>query len=153
MDIGQVSAEISTTLSTQIIITSQHTGGAYYPVGAIKSFNVVQNRNIINEIQDDGSVALSPGQTEIIINVERTIFDCLSLPEAFGCGFIHIQSQRFPFNIQVISTDILNGKTFGVTTTYHNCWFSNMSTPIKADNYMIVEHATIWCEFITAERF
>ena len=36
--------------------------------------------------------------------------------------------------------------------TYRNCWFTKYDTPYAADNYIITETATIWCEtaFITS---
>ncbi len=159
---SRLTSSIGTGLSTQIIIQVEMADGSVEPVGAVKSLSEKQNRGLarIVEIGTDGVIEIVPNKaTEFSLSLERTVFDGLSLPEAFGRGFRNIQAQRFPFNIQVIdvSAGIVDaqgsaGKDSTVLTTYHNCWFSSMSTPIKADDYIIVQNAEVWCEFISSLR-
>lgn len=159
---SRLTSGISTTLSTQIIIQVEMADGSIVPVGAIQSLSEKQSRGLarIVEIGTDGVIEIVPNKaTEFTISLERTMFDGLSLPEAFGRGFRNIQSQRFPFNIQVVdvSAAIVDasgtaGKDTTTITTYHNCWFNSASTPLKADNYIIMQSAEVWAEFITSTR-
>lgn len=149
-------AAISASLSTQIIIKVQAHDNEYYAVGAVKKFHVIQSRAFRKEEveQEDGtfSLELIPGPTETIIELERTVFDGLTMTEAFGRGFRSITSQSEPFNIQVETIEYINKYNQSTITTYHNCWFSHMSSPIKADNYIILEKATVLCEHISTQR-
>jgi len=159
---SRLTSSISTSLSTQIIIQVEMSDGSVEPVGAVKSLSEKQSRGLarIVEIGTDGVIEIVPNKaTEFTLSLERTVFDGLSLPEAFGRGFRNIQSQRFPFNIQVIDVNAADvdaqgtvGKNSTVVTTYHNCWFNSTSTPIKADDYIIMQSADVWCEFITTTR-
>jgi len=136
--------------------------GSVTNVGAVQELTESQNRGLarIVEIGTDGVIEIIPNKaTEFELTLNRVVFDGLSLPEAFGRGFRNIQSQRFPFNLQVIDinagvVDAAGGvnKNSTVVTTYHNCWFNRTSTPIKADNYIIIQQATVWVEFISSTR-
>jgi hypothetical protein len=153
---------ISTALSTQILIQVEMPDGSNVKVGAVKELTESQTRGLarIVEIGTDGVIEIVPNKaTEFEINLTRTVFDGLSLPEAFGRGFRNIQAQRTPFNVQVIdvSAGVVDSagavdKNTTVITTYHNCWFNRTSTPIKADDYIIITQATCWCEFISSTR-
>lgn len=159
---SRLTSSISTSLSTQIIIQVEMNDGSVVAVGAIKGLSEKQQRQLarIVEIGTDGVIEIVPMRaTEFSLSLERTVFDGLSLPEAFGRGFRNIQAQRFPFNIQVIDVNAADVDASGtasgnstVVTTYHNCWFNSTSTPIKAEDYIIVQQAEVWCEFITTTR-
>lgn len=159
---SRLTSSISTSLSTQIIIQVEMNDGSVEPVGAIQDLTEKQQRGLarIVEIGTDGVIEIVPNKaTEFSLSLGRTVFDGLSLPEAFGRGFRNIQSQRFPFNIQIIDVNAAvvdaqgaASKDSTVITTYHNCWFYSTSTPIKADNYIIMQQAEVWCEFITSVR-
>jgi len=159
---SRLTSSISTSLSTQIIIQVEMNDGSVQPVGAIKSLSEKQSRSLMRivEIGTDGVIEIVPNKaTEFSLSLERTVFDGLSLPEALGRGFRNIQAQRFPFNIQVVDVNAsivdasgAAGKDSTVITTYHNCWFNSTSTPIKADDYIIMQQAEVWCEFITSIR-
>jgi hypothetical protein len=157
-----LTSTLSTGVSTQIIIQVQMDDGSVETVGAIKELTENQNRGLarIVEIGTDGVIEIIPNKaTEFELTLTRTVFDGLSLPEAFGRGFRNIQSQRKPFNIQVVDVDAAVvdaqgtvGKDSTVITTYHNCWFNRTSTPIKAEDYIIVQTATVLCENISSMR-
>lgn len=157
-----LTSTISTGLSTQIQIQVQLSDGSFKSVGAVKELTEGQTRNLarIVEIGTDGVIEIVPQRaTEFELTLTRTVFDGISLPESFGRSFRNIQGQRTPFNIQVIDVSAgivdANGaadKNTTVVTTYHNCWFNRTSTPIKADDYIIVQTATVWCENISSTR-
>lgn len=157
-----LTSAISTSLSTQIIIQVEMPDGSVEPVGAIKELTERQQRGLarIVEIGTDTVIEIVPNKAaEFTLSLNRTVFDGLSLPEAFGRGFRNIQAQRAPFSIQVIDvnaavTDALGtyDKNTTVITTYHNCWFNSTSTPIKADDYIILQSAEVWCENISTTR-
>jgi hypothetical protein len=159
---SRLTSSISTSLSTQIIINAVLSDGSVIPVGAVQELTESQNRGLarIVEIATDGVIEIVPMKaTEFELTLNRTVFDGLSLPEAFGRSFRNIQSQRAPFNIEVIDVNAavtdaqgVFDKNTAVITTYHNCWFTRTSTPIKADNYIIVQQATVWCENVSATR-
>lgn len=142
-------AKTRTGLSTQIIV---YVNGE--PVGAIQSFQETQARQTksISEVGTDGIVEIVPqSSTTFTLVVQRIVFDGLSLPEAFSRGFRNIQAQRMPFDIVVI--DKFTG-TDGdaVVTTYHNCWFSNLSKSYTVQDYTITENATVNCEYVSSTR-
>ncbi len=141
-----------TGLSTQIIIK---VSGA--PVGALQRLTVNQARPLerIKEIGTDGVIEIVPnGPTTFELTASRIVFDQLRMPEAFSRGFRFINSQRLPFDIEVLDlsgiqtpgADINASPEGIVVMTYKNCWFTSYSTPYTADNYVITEEANLWCE-------
>ena len=142
-----------TGLSTQVIIMVQN-----FPVGAIQNLTINQNRSLkrLNEIGTDGVVEIVPTTpTAVNISIQRIAFDGMSLPEAFSRVFSNIQAQRIPFNIDIYQTQGEN-EAFGsspaglpLVRRIHNCWFSRLSIPYAANNYIISESAEIMAEYIT----
>ncbi|MFA5023438.1 MAG: hypothetical protein WC523_00575 [Patescibacteria group bacterium] len=141
----------NTGLSTQIIIKVSGTA-----VGALQRLTVTQNRPLerIKEVGTDGVIEIVPnGPTTFELSASRIVFDQVRLPEAFLRGFRFINAQRLPFDIEILDmssvktpgTDISNAPEI-VVATYKNCWFTTYSTPYTADNYVITEEATMWCE-------
>lgn len=138
-------------LSTQIIIKVNST-----PVGALQKLTVAQARPLerISEIGTDGVIEIVPkGPTTFDLTATRLVFDQVRLPEAFARAFRFINAQRLPFDIEIMDlsgvTDpgaALDSAAGIVTMTYKNCWFTSYSTPYAADNYLITEDATMWCE-------
>ena len=88
-----------TGLSTQIVIMVNGN-----PVGAIQSFGEQQNRSIkpINEVGTDGQMK-PQSSTTIKLNIQRVVFDGLSVTEAFSRGFRNIAAKRIPFDIIVLT--------------------------------------------------
>ena len=138
-----------TGLSTQVVI---YVNGE--PVGAIQSFQETQSRSnkSISEVGTDGIIELVPqSPAKFTLQVNRIVFDGLSLPESFARGFKNIHAQRIPFDIVVI--DKFTGvEDDAVVTTYHNCWFNNLSKTYQTSDYTIAESAGIDCEFISSRR-
>lgn len=97
---SSINKTINTGISTQIIVKVGTT-----TIGAIQSLAISQDRNIATheEIGTDGIVDSHPqGASKIGVNVSRIVFDQMRLTEAFSRGYINIQSQRFPFNIEIM---------------------------------------------------
>jgi len=143
--------QINATLSTQLVIKVGR-----ITVGAIQRLQITQRREhqVWEEIGTDGIVEIHPkGAAKISLSVERVVFDNLRLTESFGRGFVNIQSQRFPFDIEVIdlslSDEIGNDSILHV---FHNCWFSEYSPTISADSFVISERANILCERVTSSQ-
>jgi hypothetical protein len=154
---NEVVSGIRTALSTQILIQAkQHESDKYITVGAIKSFTIKQTRNIETrtEYDEQGKLQtiLVPTHTIITLEIIRAVFDGLSLPEAFGSNYRFIDEQKWPFDVKVITNNITNGQNDILVDTFYNCWFKSFSAPIKADDYLILENATMLCEGMTSER-
>lgn len=156
---------IQAALSTQIVIKAQGYDNQWYDVGAIQSFQVNEQRTInpLQELGTDGIIQLHPsGAQPIQLTVNRVVFDYQRVTVAFQRGFHHVMSQRFPFDILVMdynpyvfksnsrqfdqarSTSLAAGRT--VRTRFVNCWFSGNSYTYSANEYQIIENATITSE-------
>ena len=144
---SQINSEIHSGLSTQILIKV-----GSVTVGAIQEFTVNQAREILRweETGTNGIVDSHPkSATKIDISVNRIIFDQMRLFEAFGRGFINLQAQRFPFEIDIID-NMTGNDNLAIVHTYHNCWFNSYSTSYHSDNYLIIETAKIFCDYVTS---
>lgn len=140
-------SRINSNLSTQITIKVDRT-----TVGAIQQLQINQNREmwVQEEIGTDGIIEIHPkGATKIDINVTRIVFDQLRLPEAFARGFINIQSQRIPFDIQIMDRSSALTDQAIVVNTCHSCWFNSYSPTYAANDYIITETAGLKCEYMT----
>lgn len=138
-----------TALSTQIIIMVNNE-----PVGAVQSFSVNQSRGNkrVTEIGLDGTVELVPDSyTQISVDLERIVFDGLSITESMSRGFRNIQAQRIPFDIVVIDQFTGTGND-SVITTYHNCWFNKIGVQFRSENYIVTESAGVDVEYISTQR-
>lgn len=137
------------SLSTQIIIMVENE-----PVGSVQSFGETQSRSNkqVTEIGTDGTVEYVPqSATKISLSVDRMYFDGLSLPEAFSRGFRNLQSQRISFDIVVIDQSTGTGND-AIITTYHQCWFNNLTLTYSSSDYTIMQRAGIDCTYISTIR-
>ncbi len=145
-----LNSRISSGLSSQITIK---VGGT--TVGAIQQLVVQQNRDMWRheEIGTDGVVEIHPkGAAKVDLQITRVVFDDLRLPEAFARGFINLQAQRIPFDIQLIDKANSNINTNAIIHVFNNCWFKSYSPTFRADNFIISETAAIQCEYVTTHR-
>jgi len=121
-------------------------------VGAVQELTINQVRRVrrSEEIGTEGIVDSHPtNATQVNLTVTRLVFDQLRLPESFSRGFVNLQAQRLPFDIQVVDrfpgTDQL-----AAVHTYRSCWFTRYTTPYRAENYIVSETAEIFCEDATS---
>ncbi len=147
---------ISTSLSTQIIIEVGN-----QRVGGIQRMTINQNRPIerVVEVGTDGVLEALPSQAaKVDLDVDRIVFDGLSLPLAFGRPFHNIKSQRIPFTIKVYDRTYAQETTASpefdaqasspgmIIHEYKGCWFESLSATYQSDNYIISQNAKIICE-------
>ncbi len=129
----------STGLSTNIIIKVGPT-----PVGAVQSLDVKENRPIkmVSEVGTDGHIDSVPNQsTDISGNCTRIRYDRMRMTEAFGRAYLHVKSQRYPFDIIII--DRWNGDDeSALITTIKNVWFENVSYTYGVSDYILQETAS-----------
>lgn len=141
---------ISSGLSTQLIIKVENTA-----VGAIQGLTINQNRELAvwEEIGTEGIIEIHPkNATRIDISVQRIVFDELRLLESFARGFINLQAQRVPFDINIIDLSAANDMSNALSHICHNCWFKNYVIPVNSNNFLITESAQLFCEYITSMR-
>ena len=139
-------------LSTQIMAYIQDADGYLEPVGAIQSLSVTENNTLkrIGETRNPRTFEIIPqGQDMITLSIRRIVFDGLRLTHALGCGYTHIRSQRWPFDIVVFDRQHSDDSSVGVQMTfYRRCWFSNYTVDYRSDQYLITENATLECEYV-----
>ena len=134
-----------THLSTNIIIAVEGRS-----VGAIKRFNIEETRPVqgVNEVGTDGQIDSAPTKSaEFTVTCDRTRFDGRRIAEAFYRGFVHVHSQRVPFDIQVY--DLVNGGTDQqLITVVKNCWITKIGYAYDAENFIISDNMSLHAEAI-----
>lgn len=127
----------ATHLSTHILLKV-----AGNIVGAVQSLQVTEDRTIamIDEIGTDGHIDSAPSRsTSISGSCERIRFDKMRIMEAFSRGYIHVASQRIPFDIEIQDIFLDNNQANILVTTIQNVWVKSLSYNYRADNYIISE--------------
>jgi hypothetical protein len=125
-------------LSTMIIIKV-----GSEPVGAVQSLQINEARTItmINEVGSDGSIDSCPTSSSTFSGTcQRIRFDRLRVTEAFSRGFLHVKSQRIPFDIEII--DQFNGEVGSgseVVTTITNVWINSLAYAYDKDNWIVTD--------------
>ena len=118
-------------------------------VGAVQSIAITEARQItpIDEVGTDGHIDSAPSKsTDITGTCTRIRFNGLRLTEAFGCDYLHIHSQRIPFNIDI--ADSWQGTANVVITTLQNVWFNNINYTYANSNWIVTETANFMAERI-----
>ena len=121
-------------------------------VGAIQDMTINENRTItmIDEVGTDGHIDSVPTKsTDISGTCKRIRFDRLRIAEAFSRGFVHVASQRIPFDIVVI--DKWNGDgANAIVTTIKNVWIERLDVTYNAENWIISENMSWKAEAISS---
>lgn len=125
-----------TAISTNIVIrVGPNT------VGAVSQLSITEQRAIqmIDEVGTDGHIDSVPhSSTNITGTCKRTRFDRMRITEAFSRGFLHAQSQRFPFDIVII--DNWNGDgASALITTIKNVWIETLSYEMGTSDWIIAD--------------
>ena len=125
-----------TGLSTNILIRIGTT-----TVGAVQELQVTERRNIqmIDELGYDGHIDSAPTKaTDINGSCTRIRYDRLRMAEAFARGYIHVASQRIPFDMVII--DKWNGDAQNaVITTIKNVWIEQIGYSYSAGQFIITD--------------
>lgn len=143
-----------TGVSTNIII--QVDGN---PIGAIQKLSIDEARSIaqIDEVGTDGHIDSVPkSSTNITGNCDRTRFDNLRIASAFSRGYVHVASQRIPFDIVILDifaadeddADGFNGSDNVITTVIKNVWISKIGLSYSASDFVITENMSWEAEHI-----
>lgn len=108
-------------------------------VGAIQDLTITEDRPLktIDEVGTDGHIDIVPtGSTNISGNCTRIRYDRMRITEAFSRGFVHLSSQRVPFDIVIIDTWNGDGNS-SLVTTIKNVLIKQISYGYKADNWIV----------------
>lgn len=135
-----------TAVSTNIIITVSGE-----PVGAIQNISIDENRNIemIDEVGTDGHIDSVPSSsTNVSVSCERVRYDNLRILAAFSRPYIHVHSQRIPFDIELIDRFAGEDPNTSLITVIKNCWVKKVGYSYKADNYVVTESMDLEAETI-----
>ncbi len=134
-----------TAVSTQIII--QVDGN---PIGAIQSMSINEDRGIqmIDEVGTDGHIDSVPNKsTNISGSCKRVRFDNLRIATAFSRGYVHVSSQRIPFDIVILDifaadetdADGFNNSDSVITTVIKNVWIRKIGVSYSASDFVVTE--------------
>lgn len=143
-------ARTRTGLSTQIVIMVNGE-----PIGAVQSFQITQSRQNkrISEVGTDGFIEIVPStQTTVSLTINRIVYDGLSVTQAFGRSFVHLQSQRIPFDIVVIDRFFGDAEEEKMVTVFKNCWFNNIGKSYQSSDYVVQENAGVDVETVYTTR-
>ncbi len=135
----------STALSTNILIMVGNT-----PVGAIQDLSIDENREVkqVYEVGTDGTVDSAPSKpVTYTVSATRTRFDKMRAAQAFGRSFIHVGSQRYPFDIHVIDQQSEDSSNW-VTTVLKNCWITKIGYKYNSTDWIVSENMSFSVEFI-----
>lgn len=125
-----------TALSTNIIIRVGNN-----PVGAIQNIRITESRTItmVDELSTDGHIDSAPTKSsDFDIECRRIRYDRMRITEAFGRDFLHVHSQRIPFDIDIYDTWNGDGSN-AIVTTLKNIWISNLNYDYQAENWIIFD--------------
>ncbi|CAK9252391.1 unnamed protein product [Sphagnum jensenii] len=92
---------------------------------------------MVDEVGTDGHIDSVPTRsTNITGSCKRIRFDRMRVAEAFSRGFLHVHSQRVPFDIVII--DNWNGdNNSALITTITSVWISGISYAYGVENWII----------------
>ena len=139
----------ATHLSTNIVIVVDSN-----PIGAIQSLEITEERGgikMIDEVGNDGHIDSAPNQsTNYNITCSRIRFDKLRVAEAFSRGFLHVKSQRIPFDIEIHDIFADADKGNAIITTIKNVWIQRIGYSYSAIDWVITDNMTAVAEDISS---
>lgn len=132
-----------TSISTNIVIKV----GAV-AVGAIQTIDFTEQRTItmIDEVGYDGHIDSVPTKsTDISGTCKRIRYDRMRIMESFGRDFLHVDSQRIPFDIDIY--DNWNGDSSNaVVSTLKNVWIERITYGYHVDNWLVFDDMSFKAE-------
>ncbi len=138
LDDSEGNNRTATHLSTNIIIMVGNN-----PVGAVQQLEVNEARGgirMVDEVGTDGHIDSAPNQsTNYTLSCQRVRFDRMRITEAFSRGFVHVKSQRIPFDIQIHDTFHSSDTNNSIITTIKNCWIEKIGYTFNATDWIITE--------------
>jgi hypothetical protein len=125
-------------LSTNIIILVNGN-----TVGAVQNLSIEEARGGIRQVDEvgtDGHIDSAPNQsTNYTGSCERVRFDAMRIAEAFSRSFVHVKSQRIPFDIEIQDVFQDVDRENSIITTLKNVWIKNISVKYSSTDFVIVE--------------
>src|SRR3990167_900679 len=122
-----------THLSTNIIILVNGRS-----VAAVKKLQIREERTIamIAEVGTDGFIDSAPQRSSGVTgSCQRTRFDRQRVAEAFDRGFVHVKSQRIPFDIEVQDNFQGSDDNSVIISTIRNVWITSIDTTYNSDDF------------------
>lgn len=138
----------ATHLATNIIIKV-----GSYVVGAVQTLSITESRAIkmIDEVGTDGHIDSAPSaSTNITGNCTRVRFDRQRIADAMGRSFIHVHSQRIPFDIEIHDVFADADTNNAVITTIKNVWIKEISYDMSATDWIISDKMSFEAEGISS---
>ncbi len=126
-----------TAVSTNIIIEVDGN-----KIGAVKTLSVNETRSVsmIDEVGTDGHIDSVPNKsTDIRGSCRRTRFGNLRIATAFSRPFIHVASQRIPFDIVIKDIFASEAASATLITTVKNVWITKVSYQYQDTDFVIVD--------------
>lgn len=127
----------ATHLSTNIVIVVN--GNV---VGAVQEFSVEESREIkeIDELGTDGHIDSSPTRsTEISGTCKRIRWDKMRIAQAFSRDYVHLHSQRVPFDIEIHDFFHDANRENEIITIIENVWMNSISYSYSSSDFIITE--------------
>jgi hypothetical protein len=136
----------ATHLSTSIILKVDN-----YIIGAVQSLEITESRTItaVDEVGTDGHIDSAPtASTNITGRCERIRFDKQRIAEAFARGFVHVSSQRIPFDLEIHDRFHDFDEANEIVTIVKNVWISEISYGFRAKDWIISDNMSFMAERI-----
>lgn len=137
----------ATHLATNIVIVVNGN-----PIGAIQTLEVTEQRGgirMVDEVGSDGHIDSAPNQsTNYNVSCQRVRFNRMRIAEAFGRGFVHVASQRIPFDIEIHDRFHDADEGNSIVTTIQNCWIERIGYTFSATDWVITDTMAIQAEGI-----
>jgi len=136
----------STHLSTNIVVKIDN-----YIVGAIQTLSINEKRQVkmIDELGTDGHIDSVPTKSaDVTGQCTRIRFAKQRMAEALGRGYVHIASQRLPFDIEIHDFFHTTDKVNSIITTIKNAWMTSIDYEYQAENWIIMDKMSFEAETI-----
>jgi hypothetical protein len=133
-----------THLSTNIILKVDN-----YIVGAVQSLDITERQSIkmISEVGTSGTIDSAPNSSaEYSGRCQRVRFDKTRVAPAFSRGFVHVGSQRIPFDIEIHDRFHDSDEANEIITVMKNCWISEISYAYNVSDWIITENMSFQAE-------
>ena len=139
----------NTHLSTNIVISVE--GNV---VGAVQKFDITEGRpaiKMVDEVGTDGHIDSAPnGSTNITGTCERVRYHRTRVLEAFSRGFVHVKSQRVPFDIEIHDRFHDADPNNAIVTTIKNTWIKQLSYAYAVTDWIITDNMSWEAEDISS---
>lgn len=127
----------ATHLSTNIIIKVDGN-----TVGAVQSMSVREERQVTqwSEVGGDGIIDSAPTQSATVAgSCSRIRFDRMRIAESLSRSFLHVKSQRIPFDFEIHDTFADADPGNAIITVIKNVWMKQISYNYKSSDFIIID--------------